>query len=91
MCTFNKVTGETYKKFIKGILCFRLILSNDKKISNLKELSCIYFYRPPERRKNYLAEKKLLQIIKKYCFEKLKLVILCKFLKNTRKGNHMLL
>ena len=90
MCTFNKVTGEIYKKFIKGEYCVSgSLLSNDKKISNLKKNNLVYIslYRPPERRKIYSTEEKLLQIIKKYCTEKkLKLVILCKFFKNTRKG-----
>ena len=39
MFVFNKVTGEIYKKFIKGEYCVSgSLLSNDKKISDLKRI-----------------------------------------------------
>lgn len=90
MCTFNKITGEKYKKFIKGEnFVSGSILGNEKKISNLKKNILVYvsLYRPPERRKIPTEERTFLKIIEKYCTEKkIKMIILCKFYKGTIKG-----
>lgn len=91
MFVFNKITGDLYKKFIRGkTLISGSVLGNDQKIVKKKKNSLVYIslYRPPERRKIYNEEKELLKIIEKYCHErKIKLTILCKFFKNTRKGD----
>ena len=48
----------------------------------------IFLSTGPRKRQIYNEEKELLKIIEKYCYErKIKLTILCKFFKNTRKGD----
>ena len=86
MFVFNKITGDLYKKFIRGkTIISGSVLGNDQKIvKKKKKFTCLYFSLPaPERRQIYNEEKELLKIIEKYCYErKIKLTILCKFFKN---------
>ena len=72
MCTFNKITGDLYKKFIRGktIISGSVLLSNDQKILfKKKNLVYISLYRPPERRKIY-NEGKIITNNKKILYMK---------------------
>lgn len=91
MFTFNQMTSDLYRKIINGktIECGS-ILSNCKKISFKKRKGIIYIslFRPNIKKKTHINEIKLIQLLGKYCIKnKLQLKILCKFFKNTPKGD----
>ncbi len=79
MCVFNKMTSESYKKFISGASFISGSVNNnyEKKSKTKEGLIVISLFRPS--RSPFLREIKLLKIVKKFCeLKKMKLKILGK-------------
>ena len=55
MFVFNKITGDLYKKFIRGkTIISGSVLGNDQKIVKRKKFTCLYFSLPAPRKKTNL-------------------------------------
>lgn len=87
MCVFNKMTSDSYRRFISGNTFISGSVNNnyEKKLNKKDGLTVISLFRPS--RKPFKREIKLLKIVRKYCeLKKMKLKILGKHRqKNSQK------